>query len=156
TLAAGATLTARLVVAADRRRSRCRAAAGIETESRGYPQTALTFNLGHTRPHQDISTEFHTAPGPLPLVPHPGLRSRPARSVAPEDAERIAQLDADARDAEIERRAHSIVGKIMAEPGHGAFPLRIETARAFTAQRIALVGEAAHVIPPIGAQGLNL
>ena len=155
-LAGGGSLTARLVVAADGRRSLCRAAAGIETDSRSYPQTALTFNLAHTRPHGEISTELHTVHGPFTLVPLPGLRASLVCVVAPDEAARIEALDADARDAEIERRSHSILGKIKAEPGHGAFPLGIETARRFAARRIALVGEAGHVLPPIGAQGLNL
>jgi 2-octaprenyl-6-methoxyphenol hydroxylase len=155
-LAGGGSVTARLAVAADGRRSLCRAAAGIDTESRRYPQSALTFNLAHARPHHDISTEFHTAHGPFTLVPLPGRRASLVCVVAPEEAERIEALAADALDAEIERRSHSILGKVAVEPGHGAFPLGIETARAFAARRIALVGEAAHVIPPIGAQGLNL
>jgi 2-octaprenyl-6-methoxyphenol hydroxylase len=156
TLAGGGTLTAKLVVAADGRRSICRAAAGIATESRSYPQTALTFNLGHTRPHRDISTEFHTAQGPFTLVPLRGERASLVCVVAPEEAERIEGLDPVALDAELERRAHSILGKVAAEPGHGVFRLGVETARRFAARRVALVGEAGHVIPPIGAQGLNL
>ena len=155
-LAGGGGVTVRLVVAADGRRSICRAAAGIATDSRSYPQTALTFNLAHTRPHHGISTEFHTAHGPFTLVPLPGQRASLVCVVAPDEAERIGRLDARALDAEIERRAHSILGKVAAESGHGAFPLRVETARHFAARRIALLGEAAHVIPPIGAQGLNL
>jgi 2-octaprenyl-6-methoxyphenol hydroxylase len=156
TLAGGGTLDARLVVAADGRRSICRAAAGIATESRSYPQTALTFNLGHTRPHRDISTEFHTAQGPFTLVPLRGERASLVCVVAPEEAERIERLDPAALDAELERRAHSILGKVAAEPGHGVFRLGVESARRFAARRVALVGEAGHVIPPIGAQGLNL
>src|SRR4051794_12449501 len=74
-LAGGGALTARLIVGADGRRSICRAAAGIETERRRYPQTALTFSLTQARPHRDISTEFHTPQGPFTLVPLPGLRS---------------------------------------------------------------------------------
>ena len=58
--------------------------------------------------------------------------------------------------AEIERRAHSLFGKMRVEPGRGVFPLAVETAHSFARERIALVGEAAHVVPPIGAQGLNL
>jgi 2-octaprenyl-6-methoxyphenol hydroxylase len=155
-LAGGDSVTARLVVAADGRRSLCRAAAGIDTESRRYPQSALTFNLAHARPNHDISTEFHTAHGPFTLVPLPGRRASLVCVVAPEEAERIEALAAAELDAEIERRSHSILGKVSVEPGHGAFPLGIETARRFAARRIALVGEAGHVIPPIGAQGLNL
>jgi 2-octaprenyl-6-methoxyphenol hydroxylase len=155
-LADDGSVTARLVVAADGRRSLCRAAAGIETDSRSYPQTALTFNLAHTRPHRDTSTELHTAHGPFTLVPLPGLRASLVCVVAPDEAARIEALSTDALDAEIERRSHSILGKVKVEPGHGAFPLGIETARRFAARRIALIGEAGHVIPPIGAQGLNL
>jgi 2-octaprenyl-6-methoxyphenol hydroxylase len=76
--------------------------------------------------------------------------------VDPAEAPRLAALpDADMA-IEIERRAHSIVGKITVEPGRGVFPLATETTRMFGASRIALVGEAAHVLPPIGAQGLNI
>jgi 2-octaprenyl-6-methoxyphenol hydroxylase len=155
-LGGGGSLTARLVVAADGRRSLCRAATGIDTDSRSYPQTALTFNLGHARPHHDISTEFHGAHGPFTLVPLPGARSSLVCVVAPAEAERLEQLAADDLDAEVERRAHSILGKVKVAPGHGIFRLAVETARRFAARRVALVGEAGHVIPPIGAQGLNL
>ena len=152
----GAAIVARLVVGADGRKSLCREAAGIATDRRDYPQAALTLNLTHTRPHNGISTEFHTESGPFTLVPLPGLRSSLVCVTEPDEAERLAALDAAALSAEIERRAHSILGKVQAEDGRGLFPLSVETARAFGAQRIALAGEAAHVIPPIGAQGLNL
>ena len=152
----GATVAARLAVGADGRRSLCRAAAGIATDRRDYPQSALTLNFAHARPHNGISTEFHTEAGPFTLVPLPGLRSSLVCVTEPDEAERLAALDAGALSAEIERRAHSILGKVQAEDGRGLFPLSVETARSFGAQRIALAGEAAHVIPPIGAQGLNL
>jgi 2-octaprenyl-6-methoxyphenol hydroxylase len=156
TLKRGDRVSARLVVGADGRRSLCRAAAGIETDARSYPQTALTFNLAHTRPHHDISTEFHTESGPFTLVPLPGHRSSLVWVIEPAEAKRIAALDQAALGEEIEQRSHSMLGKIAVEPGRGAFPLAIETARSFAQRRIALIGEAAHLIPPIGAQGLNL
>jgi 2-octaprenyl-6-methoxyphenol hydroxylase len=155
-LKSGDSIAARLVVGADGRRSLCRTAAGIESDGRAYPQTALTFNLSHTRPHQDISTEFHTESGPFTLVPLPGERSSLVWVVEPAEAERIAALDDVALSDEIEQRAHSILGKIVVEPGRGIFPLAVETVRHFGQNRIALIGEAAHLIPPIGAQGLNL
>ena len=155
-LKTGASLTARLAIGADGRHSLCRAAAGIATEGWSYPQTALTFNLSHRRQHQDTSTEFHTERGPFTLVPLPGLRSSLVFVVDPEEAPRLAALPAEELAAEIERRSHSILGKIEVEPGRGMFPLEIETARTLGTRRVALVGEAAHVIPPIGAQGLNL
>jgi 2-octaprenyl-6-methoxyphenol hydroxylase len=156
TLKSGDSVTPRLVVGADGRRSLCRTAAGIESDGHSYPQTALTFNLRHTRPHNDISTEFHTESGPFTLVPLPGDRSSLVWVVEPAEAERIAALDEAALSDEIEHRSHSILGKIAVEPGRGIFPLSVETVRSFGQNRIALIGEAAHLIPPIGAQGLNL
>jgi 2-octaprenyl-6-methoxyphenol hydroxylase len=149
-------VAARLVIGADGRHSLCRTAAGIESDGRAYPQTALTFNLAHSRPHQDSSTEFHTESGPFTLVPLPGERSSLVWVVDPADARRITTLDDPTLNHEVEQRSHSILGKIAVEPGRGAFPLAVETARSFGLNRIALVGEAAHLIPPIGAQGLNL
>src|SRR6185295_9636205 len=155
-LEGAAAVAARLVVGADGRNSLCRAAAGIETTRRSYPQAALTLNIGHGRPHRGISTEFHTESGPFTLVPLPGDRASVVCVVEPAEAERLAALDEAALATELERRAHSILGKITVEPGRGMFPLGSESADTFAARRIALVGEAAHVIPPIGAQGLNL
>ena len=156
TLASGNTLKAPLVIAADGRHSLCRAAAGIAVDERGYKQAALTVCLKHTRPHHDTSTEFHTPSGPFTLVPLPGLRSSVVWVLDPAQADAIKALDAAALAEEVERASHSILGKITVEPGRGLFPLSVATAKRFGAQRIALVGEAAHLIPPIGAQGLNL
>ena len=155
-LDSGRQLSAQLVVGADGARSLCRGAAGIEMTGRQYPQQALTFNIRHTRPHRDISTEFHTESGPFTLVPLPGLRSSIVCVVDPAEAERLQGLDAAALESEIESRSHSILGKVTLDPGRGSFPLSVEAATPFAARRIALVGEAAHRLPPIGAQGLNL
>jgi 2-octaprenyl-6-methoxyphenol hydroxylase len=156
TLKSGRKLSAPLLIAADGRRSLCREAAGIAVDERNYPQVALTVCLKHTRPHHDSSTEFHTSSGPFTLVPLPGLRSSLVWVLDPAQADVNRALDETALAAEIERASHSILGKITVEPGRGRFPLSVATARRFGAKRIALVGEAAHVIPPIGAQGLNL
>ena len=155
-LADCARLAAKLAVGADGRNSICREAAGIELRSSDYPQIALTYNVAHTRPHRDISTEFHTAHGPFTTVPLPGNRSSIVCVVDDAEAEYIGALDEAALNLELERRSHSILGKIAIEPGSGRFPLRAETAQGFGTKRIALVGEAAHRFPPIGAQGLNL
>jgi 2-octaprenyl-6-methoxyphenol hydroxylase len=155
-LKGGGSVAVRLAIGADGRHSLCRSAAGIESQGFTYAQTALTFNLQHARPHHDTSTEFHTESGPFTLVPLPGLRSSLVWVVAPYMARRIAAFDDEMLASEIERRSHSILGKIMPEAGRGAFPLAVETARHFGLNRVALIGEAAHLIPPIGAQGLNL
>jgi 2-octaprenyl-6-methoxyphenol hydroxylase len=155
-LKSGAALRAPLVIGADGRRSLCRDAAGITIDEQDYPQTALTLSFKHSRPHRDISTEFHTPSGPFTLVPLPGARSSLVWVLDPIQADEIAALDDAALAAEIERASHSILGKIEIEPGRGLFPLGVATAQRFADMRIALVGEAAHVIPPIGAQGLNL
>jgi 2-octaprenyl-6-methoxyphenol hydroxylase len=153
---AGGAVRVPLVIGADGARSLCRAAAGIGTRRRTYPQTALTLNLAHDRTHDDTSTEFHTESGPFTLVPLPGRRSSLVCVLDESDAPKLLAKSDEALSAEIERRAHSLLGKMHVEPGRGVFPLAVETADAFARGRIALVGEAAHVVPPIGAQGLNL
>jgi 2-octaprenyl-6-methoxyphenol hydroxylase len=146
----------RLVIGADGQHSLCRAAAGISSHRHTYPQTALTLNLAHTRPHHDTATEFHTETGPFTLVSLPGRRSSLVCVLDPKRASRVATMTDAELAIEIERRAHSLFGKMSVEPGRGMFPLAVETARSVAGNRIALVGEAAHVVPPIGAQGLNL
>jgi 2-octaprenyl-6-methoxyphenol hydroxylase len=153
---AGGVAHARLVIGADGQRSLCRAAAGIGTRRHAYPQTALTLNFAHTRPHHDTATEFHTESGPFTLVPLPGQRSSLVCVLDPARADTLAAMVGAELSTEVERRSHSVLGKITVEPGRGLFPLAVETADSFARSRIALVGEAAHVVPPIGAQGLNL
>src|ERR1700727_632959 len=153
---AGGEARVQLAIGADGARSLCRAAAGIATQRRSYPQAALTLNLAHQRPHRNISTEFHTENGPFTLVPLPGRRSSLVCVLDPAQAAELAAMNDAELAVAIERRAHSLLGTMSVEPGRGIFPLAIETADSFARDRIALVGEAAHVVPPIGAQGLNL
>ncbi len=152
----GKSLSAHLVVGADGRQSLCREAAGIAVRRRELNQAALTFNINHSRPHRNISTEFHTSQGPCVFVPLPGDRSSVVWVAAPKEAERLIALPDDELSVAIERQSHSILGRIRVEPGRHLFPLTIERPRQFARNRIALVGEAAHVVPPIGAQGLNM
>jgi 2-octaprenyl-6-methoxyphenol hydroxylase len=152
----GKSLSARLVAGADGRQSLCRAAAGIEVRRRELDQAALTFNISHSRPHRNISTEFHTPQGPCVFVPLPGNRCSVVWVVAPKEAERLLALNDGELSEATEARSHSILGRVNVEPGRHLFPLAIEQPRKFANARIALVGEAAHVLPPIGAQGLNM
>jgi 2-octaprenyl-6-methoxyphenol hydroxylase len=152
----GKSLTASLVVGADGRRSQCREAAGIEVTSRALNQSALTFNTANARPHHNVSTEFHTPHGPCVFVPLPGNRTSIVWVSAPQEAERLMALNDEDLSAAAERQAHSIFGRMSVEPGRNLFPLAIEKPKQVARNRIVLVGEAAHVVPPIGAQGLNM
>jgi 2-octaprenyl-6-methoxyphenol hydroxylase len=152
----GTAPSARLAIGAEGRQSLCRSAAGIDIRGRTYAQTALTFNLGHSRPHDDTSTEFHSATGPFTLVPLPQRRSSLVFVVDPAEVSNISTLSDTQMAAEIERRSHSVLGKVQIEGGRGVFPLSTATATRLGSGRVALIGEAAHVIAPIGAQGLNL
>jgi 2-octaprenyl-6-methoxyphenol hydroxylase len=154
--AQGGSLAARLVAGADGRQSLCREAAGIEVRRRELNQSALTFNVSHSRPHRNISTEFHTPQGPCVFVPLPGDRSSIVWVAAPKEAERLFALSEDELSEAAEAQSHSILGRLRVEPGRHLFPLAIERPGQFARRRIALVGEAAHVVPPIGAQGLNM
>ena len=152
----GTLLHGRLAAGADGRQSICRDAAGIEVNRRPLRQTALTFNIRHARPHHDTSTEFHTTGGPCVFVPLQGDRSSVVWVSTPNEAARLMALSDDALSMEAERMMHSILGRVSVEPGRHSFPLAIEQPRRFADNRVVLVGEAAHVLPPIGAQGLNL
>lgn len=152
----GEQLSARLVVGADGRRSPSRAAAGIGVSRRDLRQSALTFNISHTRPHNGISTEFHTAQGPCVFVPLPGERSSVVWVATTREAERLLALGDDELSEAAERQSHSILGRVQVEAGRNLFPLAIERPDKFASHRVALVGESAHVVPPIGAQGLNM
>jgi 2-octaprenyl-6-methoxyphenol hydroxylase len=152
----GKTLSARLVVGADGRLSLCREAAGIDVRRRELDQAAITFNVSHSRPHRNTSTEFHTPQGPCVFVPLPGDRCSVVWVAAPKEAERLIALPDDELSEAAEKQSHSILGKIRIEPGRHLFPLGIEQPRHFALRRVALAGEAAHVVPPIGAQGLNM
>ncbi len=154
-------IDARLVVAADGRKSAARRAAHISARSWTYPQAALTTILAHDRPHEDVSTEFHTRQGPCTFVPLPGAPDAPHRSslvwmMAPAEAARRKALDDEAFGQEASRAAHFLLGRMRPLTPRALVPMEGLTARAMTAPRLALVGEAAHVFPPIGAQGLNL
>lgn len=153
--------TAQMIVAADGRRSIARRDAGILTQNWDYPQTALTAILAHTRPHKDISTEFHTRQGPCTFVPLPGSADAPHRSslvwmMTPSEARRRQALAPDAFAKEASALTYNYLGALTPLTPIGAVPMEGLSARTLTAPRVALVGEAAHVFPPIGAQGLNL
>lgn len=155
-LANGARIEARLVVAADGRGSTLRRAAGIEMTERDSGQAAVVCDFEHAVPHQDISTEFHTEHGPFTLVPLPGNRSALVWVTQADEADRLLQLPVAELGALIERHSNSLLGAVAVVSGVQRFPLRSAVAERLTSERLVLIGEAAHAIPPIGAQGFNL
>lgn len=149
-------IKASLAVAADGRLSPAREAAGIKIDRRDLPQSALVVIFGHTRPHGRISTEFHTEDGPFTQVPLPGMRSSLVWVTRPERARDLMALDDAELSRAVEEGMQSILGRVTIDPGRQVYPLSASTPRQFARNRFALVGEAAHIFPPIGAQGLNL
>jgi 2-octaprenyl-6-methoxyphenol hydroxylase len=159
--AEGHVWTSQLCVGADGRGSRARTAASIATRAWSYPQTAIVTQFCHARTHDDISTEFHRAAGPLTTVPLPtpsagGYASSLVWVETPAESQRLLALDEDAFTVALAERLQGLLGRISSLSARAAFPLSGLSAAVMAQNRVALVGEAAHVLPPIGAQGLNL
>ena len=157
----GQSLIAELVVAADGRGSPLRQFAGIAARETKHDQTALVTTFRHSRPHRDISNEIHRDAGPLTTVPMPrspdgGARSSLVWVERPREVARLTALDAEAFRVRLQDRLQGLLGRIDDVSAHMTFPLASLEVDHFARGRIALVGEAAHVLPPIGAQGLNL
>lgn len=146
----------KLVIGADGKKSVSREFAEIKTKSWQYPQTAIVCNFAHQYPHDFISNEFHGEAGPCTTVPLTGNNSSLVLVETPEEAERLFKLDNEAFATYLEKRMHYLLGEITGIGTKARFPLSGLTATSFSKNNVALIGEAAHVIPPIGAQGLNL
>jgi 2-octaprenyl-6-methoxyphenol hydroxylase len=156
TLADGEQISASFLIGADGRKSKVRDAAEIGVRTWSYPQTALVLNFAHTRPHSNVSTEFHTPTGPFTQVPLGGDRSSLVWVVTPEQAAELTALPLQDLSRRVEERMQSMLGTVTVEDNVQTWPLSSMTAHRFGKGRVALVGEAGHGFPPIGAQGLNL
>jgi len=156
TLSDGTRVSARLLVGADGRGSVVRERSGIGLRKWGYAQKALAARVEHTRPHEGISIEMHHVGGPLTFAPLPGNRSGLVWMNPDAEADRLAALDDDAFLEELNQRSHGLYGEITAAAPRALWPATTQVATGLTAARTALVAEAAHAFPPIGAQGFNL
>lgn len=156
TLESGVDVSARLLIGADGGRSAVRAGAGIAAREHAYGQNAITCLISHDKSHADTSTEFHRPSGPFAIVPLPG-RTSSIVWVEPEDrAAEILKLDREDFTRALARKTGGILGEIRLETAPESWPLRRLRAHCLTAPRVALIAEAAHVMSPITAQGLNL
>ncbi|RCK33487.1 2-octaprenyl-6-methoxyphenyl hydroxylase [Thalassospira xiamenensis] len=160
TLSGGETVRAKLVVAADGRNSSLREFAGIKHRRWAYDQSALVFVVTHDKPHDNISTEIHRTGGPLTLVPMPDLDGKPCSSVVwmtPADrARQLYNMDDATLSAEITHDTMSMFGPLTVASPRAIWPMISQVPSRLISARLALVAEAAHVVPPIGAQGLNM
>ncbi|MFK7837479.1 MAG: UbiH/UbiF family hydroxylase [Sulfitobacter sp.] len=156
----GSTITTPLVIAADGRASPMRAAAGIEVSTRRYGQKALAFAVTHPLPHENVSTEIHRTGGPFTLVPLPDYDGKPSSAVVwMDDGAKTmarAEMEVAAFEAEMSERSCDLFGPLTLASARNVWPIISQHAHRLCGERIALVAEAAHVLPPIGAQGLNM
>lgn len=159
-LSDGTQVEADLVIAADGRNSALRQEAGIEVKTTRYGQMALAFAVTHPIAHSNVSTEIHRSGGPFTLVPLPDHNGLPSSAVVwmenADAAHKLFELDeADFEHAMSERSCH-LLGPLTLASKRSLWPIISQLATRFSAKRLALVAEAAHVVPPIGAQGLNM
>jgi 2-octaprenyl-6-methoxyphenol hydroxylase len=156
TLADGRILKASLIVAADGGQSPLRKRAGIGTLGHDYGQTGLVATIAHNLPHEGIAYEHFRPSGPFASLPLPGNRSSLVWTETQENAPRFLAMSREQLAEEIEGVMGSTLGKVTLEDDLAGFPLRLQLARSFIGPRLALIGDAAHVIHPIAGQGLNL
>jgi 2-octaprenyl-6-methoxyphenol hydroxylase len=156
TLSDGRVVAASLLVAADGARSKLRERAGIATHGWEYDQSGIVVSVGHERDHHGRAEEHFLPAGPFAILPLTGKRSSLVWTEKRSEAARITALDEAEFHAELEQRFGLHLGEIKALDKPRAFPLGYFVARSFIGERLALVGDAAHVIHPIAGQGLNM
>ncbi|WFU81453.1 ubiquinone biosynthesis hydroxylase [Bradyrhizobium sp. CIAT3101] len=156
TLGDGSKIAASLLVAADGAKSKLRERAGIATHGWEYDQSGIVVTVGHERDHDGRAEEHFLPAGPFAILPLAGKRSSLVWTERRAEAARIIALGDEEFHGELERRFGLHLGEIKALDKPRAFPLSYFVARSFVAERLALVGDSAHVIHPIAGQGLNM
>src|SRR6516165_2027628 len=156
TLGDGGVVAASLLIAADGARSKLRERAGIATHGWEYDQSGIVVTVGHERDHEGRAEEHFLPAGPFAILPLTGKRSSLVWTERRSEAARITALPDDEFHSELEQRFGLHLGEIKALDKPRGFPLSYFVARSFIADRLALVGDAAHVIHPIAGQGLNM
>ncbi|AMA55007.1 ubiquinone biosynthesis hydroxylase [Bradyrhizobium sp. CCGE-LA001] len=156
TLGDGSVVAASLLVAADGARSKLRERAGIATHGWEYDQSGIVVTVGHERDHEGRAEEHFLPAGPFAILPLSGKRSSLVWTERRAEAARIVALSDEEFHGELERRFGLHLGEVKALDKPRAFPLSYFVARSFIAERLALVGDSAHVIHPIAGQGLNM
>ncbi len=156
TLSNASEISASLCLAADGANSAMRKAVGIATDTWSYDQTAIATSFAHSMGHNNVSTEYHKSAGPFTTVPLPENRSSLVWMERPARAEALMAMSDGELAAEIQIETHGELGLISNLGPRKSFPMKGLTARQFAKDRVILIGEAAHVVPPIGAQGLNM
>jgi 2-octaprenyl-6-methoxyphenol hydroxylase len=152
----GGEVAARLLVGADGARSAVREAAGIAIHGWNYDQSAIVTTVAHERDHNGRAEEHFLPAGPFAILPLTGKRSSIVWTESKAEAARIVALPDAEFHAELEKRFGLKLGDIEVAGPRRAFPLGLFTARSFIADRLALIGDAAHIIHPIAGQGLNM
>ncbi|KPA20088.1 2-octaprenyl-3-methyl-6-methoxy-1,4-benzoquinol hydroxylase [Shimia sp. SK013] len=159
-LSDGSQATARLVIAADGRNSPMREAARIKVNTTRYGQKALALAVTHPIPHANVSTEIHRSGGPFTLVPLPDYNGMPSSALVWMErsarATELFELDEATFEAEMTERSCALFGPLKLASRRTIWPIISQSAERLHGERLALVAEAAHVVPPIGAQGLNM
>ena len=159
-LSSGNTVKAKLVIAADGRNSILREKAGISVKTHSFGQKALAFAVTHSIPHKNISTEIHNSGGPFTLVPLPDNEGKPSSAIVwmenGEKAKNLMEMETKSFEREMTVRSCNILGPLKLASNRSLWPIISQIADRLYSQRLALIGETAHVVPPIGAQGLNM
>ena len=159
-LSSGKTVKAKLVIAADGRNSILREKAGISTKTHRFGQKALAFAVTHSIPHKNISTEIHNSGGPFTLVPLPDYNGKPSSAIVwmenGEKATNLMEMKTKNFEHEMTIRSCNILGPLKLASKRSLWPIISQVADRLYSKRLALIGETAHVVPPIGAQGVNM